>query len=184
MLEQLISLLLKGQDAKDYFQNKPLGDDGMPLPNPSLQGAAAMGQNGVLPQLGQIQPVEFGVSDKGIGRSLAALQAEQKGAMPSQGIAAKPFENQGNMIGAERQGGGLNLNSGASTQPFTGGMTNGSTNWGQLFNPMGNATEPNALVRTSMGYNDGGLLGALGYLLTDMTRKGNPTQQRQNQNQY
>lgn len=55
-----------------------------------------------------------------------------------------------------------------------GGMGQG-IDWGSLLNPVGTRDAPNALVRMGEGYNSGGLIGALGYLLTDMSRQANGT---------
>jgi len=48
--------------------------------------------------------------------------------------------------------------------------------WGNLLAPVGNLKNPNAFVKAGVGYDQGGLMGALGYLLTDMSQQGNPKQ--------
>jgi hypothetical protein len=52
------------------------------------------------------------------------------------------------------------------------GMAQQGLDWGKLLD-LGSGTRdaPNALVRMGEGYNSGGLIGALGYLLTDMSKQ-------------
>lgn len=46
----------------------------------------------------------------------------------------------------------------------------GGNDWSSLFNVTGNMTNPNMFTKMGVGYNQGGLMGALGYLLTDMNQ--------------
>ncbi len=50
-------------------------------------------------------------------------------------------------------------------------------NWANMLNMTGTGTNPNAFTRMGVGYNQGGLMGALGYLLTDLSEKNNQPQQ-------
>lgn len=44
----------------------------------------------------------------------------------------------------------------------------GGSPWSGLLNPTGTFNNPNMFTRAGLGYNEGGLMGALGYLLTNM----------------
>lgn len=52
----------------------------------------------------------------------------------------------------------------------------GGPNWGNMLNMTGTAQNPNAFTRMGVGYNAGGLMGALGYLLTDLSQQNNRPQ--------
>lgn len=58
-------------------------------------------------------------------------------------------------------------------QALGGRPSFGGLDWGSLLAP-GTRDAPNALVRMGEGYNSGGLIGALGYLLTDMSKTSQP----------
>lgn len=47
----------------------------------------------------------------------------------------------------------------------------GGDDWSSLFNVTGNMSSPNMFTKMGVGYNEGGLMGALGYLLTDMNKE-------------
>jgi len=85
---------------------------------------------------------------------------------------------QSSPVGAQSAGfgGGQSVQPPRALDPKTGQpMTSPQASWGQLLNPMGGTRDnPNALVRMGEGYNSGGLVGALGYLLTDMSKKQSP----------
>ena len=101
-------------------------------------------------------------------------QNPMQGSMPMNGQVQKQQVSQ--------QGGATGIpNSSSSAPPRPIDIATGKpyaapdqgVDWGKLMNFTGTATEPNALVRAGVGYNQGGLIGALGYLLTDMSRQAN-----------
>lgn len=172
----------------------PLGNDGQPLPPVSgSQNPFAMGQGGgtsfdggpgVLPSMDGMGASGgsnyMGGDANSVGQALAAQQQAMIAPMASQGGVAMPFSPAAPMMNGGMGNPSLESNYGGGTQQVTNGSTQQKTNWGQLFNPIGTASEPNALVRLGVGYNQGGLLGSLGYLLTDMTRQGNQPPKQNN----
>lgn len=57
-------------------------------------------------------------------------------------------------------------------------------NWANLINPIGTAMNPNMFTRLGVGYNQGGLMGSLGALLTDFSPEQNELKKRQQQTNY
>ncbi len=160
------------------------------IPNavPGQTEAVLMGQQ----QMGQLQQVpEFGT--EGTPQSLQTTLG-QNNAQIDQMVANTPqaefgqFTNPGVLppMGAipDQQpiqpvqqsfqaGGGQQM---PQAQPFQGGQPQAQAGFGDLFNMTGSAPSspgnengfnPNMFLRMSEGYNRGGLLGALGMLLTD-----------------
>lgn len=70
---------------------------------------------------------------------------------------------------------------GQKAQMFGGQPMQTTASMGDLFNPIGTIANPNAFLRMANGYEQGGLLGALGYLLTDMNQQGGQQPQQQPQ---
>jgi hypothetical protein len=60
----------------------------------------------------------------------------------------------------------------------------GQTPWGNLFGMRGTGANPNVLLKGAMGYNMGGLVGALGAMLTDFNANSPQNQFDQNQSIY
>jgi hypothetical protein len=57
-----------------------------------------------------------------------------------------------------------------------GQQPQGAPDWANMLNLTGTGTNPNAFTRMGVGYNAGGLMGALGYLLTDLSEQNNRPQ--------
>jgi hypothetical protein len=139
------------------------GTTGMP---PSLQQA-----------LGQNQPQQF-TQDPSFGGYYQGNPADGKVLPPlGQQPASNPIQPAQQSFGiqpqVQRQPMGMN------SQPPAGGPpapNQAQSSWSDLFNPIGSmptgansqqAPDPNMFLRMSEGYNRGGMLGALGMLLTD-----------------
>ena len=161
---------IPGQEARNVDLSGLIGALGQQQPQ---SGAVSLGNQQA--QMGVLQPrptpydgpdgVDMGnttpMADPlafGSGQDPMSFQRPglQKQPVSQQGAATgipNPAQPQGNPGQAQGQGQGVD--------------------WGKLMNFTGTAQEPNALVRAGVGYNQGGLIGALGYLLTDMSRQTN-----------
>lgn len=144
----------------------PIGNDGMPLPaTGDWSGQGLPNQPVGEPSSALLPPIAQGpagaTSMQGSMPGQALQQQMQQYSMPMGGTSNQMAPSMGSLMATQPQ------------QP----QQKGPTDWGQLFNPVGTAMEPNALVRAGVGYNQGGLIGSLGYLLTDMTRKNNQPQE-------
>ena len=80
--------------------------------------------------------------------------------------------------GLQHASGQHNMSDRPTTEQMMGapGPQGGGPEWANMLNLTGTGTNPNAFTRMGVGYNSGGLMGALGYLLTDLSQKNNQPQ--------
>lgn len=103
----------------------------------------------VLPPLGSVEQMVNDTPTPQMGGTTESLPMQNPGVQQQQmGASGQGLPQQGQQ-GAQQQGAQ-------------------QSDWSTMFGLSGSAQEPNALLRMSEGYNRGGLLGALGMLMTKM----------------
>ena len=170
------------QALQQTQQAMEFGTQGMP---PSLQAQLAQEQGqqqGVMQQ--QAQPNFDPYVQQGAGMVLPA-KGELENPQPNASLFSMPMSS-------SAQPPQINVGPGQHTasQRPTGDQMSGAppiaphqTGFGDIFNPMGSydmnpnntqGFDPNMFLRLSQGYNQGGLMGALGMLLTDYHNSSKP----------
>lgn len=105
---------------------------------------------------GGVLPPAYGDVPPGAMQDPTTWQAPSGGQQGGQSFSMPPMQSQPV---------GLSPN-GQQAQPAA------PVNWGQMLNPIGgDLNHPNSLVRASAGYEKGGLVGALGYLFSNMDKQ-------------
>lgn len=136
--------------AKDwqFSQNQPVG--------------------GQSPFLGQKIDSEFGDQPPSVQQfGVPGQQGAEQMASPMDSLSYPVVAQQGALQQAQPQ---MPTAQPWQSLPQQGGQQ-AAPNWQSLMNPTGTFDNPNMFVRAGAGYNQGGLMGALGYLLTDMNKQ-------------
>jgi hypothetical protein len=161
MLQQMLMQKQQGQTVQstpwDSRGNVQVGPDGVPIDDGMVLQPKGAIQNS---QAGDMQPTP----PQGGFESMPIVDAQQ-----TQQMGAGGAPNVGQQFAQQ----GMGLGGGGQSQQGGGG---GGLDWAKLIGGGGNRDNPNALVRMGEGYNSGGLIGALVYLLTDMSQKGGQQQ--------